>query len=598
MTRALPILLAMALLAGCGMSRATMRKVEATLAPDRSSAIECDAADACATPTPFGPLVADARASTTAQAPVHHVALLERGEDALALRVHLIRSARRTIDLQTFLMTGDDSGTALLHELLAAARRGVAVRVLVDQLFSLDDTPLLAQLARAHTGFEMRMYNPTFGEASTQPLEFAVGIACCFTSFNQRMHNKLLLVDEEIAITGGRNMDDRYFDWSAEYNYRDRDVLVVGPVVTEMRRSFDGYWGHKTAVPLAHLSDVGAQILADARTGKPAPARAVADPGRVAAVLERAGDAAWVEREFVARALRVGRVEYFADLPGKRKRQRAAEHELSLRISGLLGRARTRVMLQTPYLLLSAEALDLLQKAREASPGLRVVVSTNSLAATDAFYVYAITHKYKRRYLKRLQMEIHEYKPFPGRHDAARSGAPEKAGKKPRAKRRLPVPLTRPGVRRGLHAKSIVIDHQIALIGSHNFDPRSDGFNTESGLIVWDERFARAVEASIEIDVLPENAWTIARRKGAPVVGEVNSAIGGVSESLPVFDVWPFRYATSYELKPDCAPQSPFAPGFHDCYVAVGEFPEVALSFKDVYTRIIMAFGVGLTPIL
>ncbi len=588
------MLLALAL-CGCAASRATVRQVEATLATQRSSAVEC--ADACAAPTPFARLVADARAASTKDAPVHHVGLLERGEDALALRLHLIRAARRTIDVQTFVMTGDDAGIALLHELLGAARRGVRVRVLADQLFSLDDVPLLAHLARAHTNFELRMYNPTFSDASTGGFEFAAGIACCFTSFNQRMHNKLLLVDDEIAIAGGRNLDDRYFDWGAEYNYRDRDVVAIGPVTTGMRYSFDGYWGHKTAVPVAHLRDVGGRILADARSGQATPARAVTDPGRLAAMLERAGDADRIGREVVARTFRVGRVEYFADLPGKRKRQRAAEHELSARISALLGAARERITLQTPYLVLSGEAMKVLRAARAAAPDLRIVVSTNSLAATDAFYVYAITHKYKRRYLKRLRLEIHEYKPFPASYepDGAAADAPRP---KARAKRRQPVPLTRPGVRRGLHAKSIVIDHKIALIGSHNVDPRSDGFNTESGLIVWDEPFARAVEAAVAVDLAPENAWVIAPRKGVPVVDEVNSAIGGVSETLPLFDLWPFRYATSFELKPDCTPVSPFAPGFHDCYVAVGEFPDVALSFKDVYTRIIMAFGVGLTPIL
>ena len=142
------------------------------------------------------------------------------------------------------------------------------------------------------------------------------------------------------------------------------------------------------------------------------------------------------------------------------------------------------------------------------------------------------------------------------------------------------------------------IDRRIAMIGSHNFDPRSDDLNTENGLIVWDPAFARALEADIALDLTPGNAWVIAPRALVPGVTEVNSAIATVSEELPFFDLWPFRYATSWQLKPGQEPVGPYDPAFGARYEPVGDFPEVAVSMKHLYTRILIAFGLGLAPIL
>src|SRR5699024_1957454 len=122
----------------------------------------------------------------------------------------------------------------MLNALVGAARRGVRVRVLADQLFSFSDVEQLATLARTSPNLSIRLYNPTFNKAHTSALEFGAGIVCCFSRFNQRMHNKLLLVDDMVGITGGRNYEDRYFGWDPAFDYRDRDVLVAGPAARDM----------------------------------------------------------------------------------------------------------------------------------------------------------------------------------------------------------------------------------------------------------------------------------------------------------------------------------------------------------------------------
>jgi phosphatidylserine/phosphatidylglycerophosphate/cardiolipin synthase-like enzyme len=589
-------------LAGCAPDRALLRQSAGIAAEARATTTGCVAHDTCARATPLAELVVASRAAAAMGGPAHRLVLLPRGEDSLALRLHLLRSARERIELQTFILSDDDSGLAVIHELVAAAQRGVEVRILSDQLFSTDNTALLARLAQVHARLAMRLYNPTFGEARTGKLEFAAGILCCFSNFNQRMHNKLLLVDGAVAVIGGRNVDDRYFDWGTDFIYRDRDVLVVGPVTADMAASFEAFWVHPRAVPVERLGDVAQRIVAEAGgAAVPAPEQVV-DPQRLARVLARADDVEWVRREFVQPAFAVERVEYFADQPDKRFERDASNRDLSARIAALLGEASERIVLQTPYLVLSREARKLLKAKRAANPALELVVSTNSLAATDAFYVYAVSQKYKRYFVRDLRMQIHEYRPFPGDPDDMDDGVgvDGTAVSRPRPKlnRREPVPLARPGMRRGMHAKSIVIDRRIAMIGSHNFDPRSDDLNTENGLIVWDPAFARAVEADIALDILPQNAWVIAPREVVPGVTEVNSAIATVSEELPFFDLWPFRYATSWQLKPGATPVGPYDPSFGERYEPVGDFPEVAVSMKHLYTRILIAFGLGLAPIL
>ena len=596
------VLLALLASTGCGLNRHLAREADALVLAARPSDLTCQRIDHCAIDSPYRRLLDEARTASTPDAPVHYVNVLERGADALVLRIHLIRAARKSIDIQTYIWTEDDAGWLVLDELIAAARRGVKVRVLADQLFSLDDVEWLAHIARAHVNLEFRLYNPTFDNAVTEPLEFAAGILCCFTRFNQRMHNKLFLIDGEIGIAGGRNYEDRYFDWDQEFDYRDRDVLVAGAAAgAEMQASFDEFWNHPRSVALTRLNDVNQRIVADAGAHAGLTPPRDTDGPRIEALRARATDADYIRAHFVDDALRVAHIAYFSDAPDKLTRHGdPADLELSARISALLAGARSEVVFETPYLVLSSRARAIFRKLYARRPRVPVIVSTNSLAATDAFYVYALSYKYKKRYLKRYGFHIHEFKPFPA--DAAAFiedyAALAGGGNRGRYQRYGQTPLKRGGVRLGLHGKSLVIDGDIAVIGSHNFDPRSDNYNTESGFIIHDRAVALRVRAEILRDTAPGNAWTIARRQRPKLLQRLNNVIADLSTALPLFDLWPFRYASSFELKADCTPLPPGDPGFNACYTDVGDFPEVDLPLKTIYTRIVTAFGAGLVGIL
>jgi putative cardiolipin synthase len=581
LSRAVPLLICL-LLAACGPSRQLIRASADRVAESQPVAVDCMRADRCAVASPLLALAAEDR---------HHVLSLEGGESSLLLRLHLIRAAQTSIEMQSYIFDTDASGQLLLEELLAAARRGVRVRVLLDQLFSLDDPALLAYLAQAHANFELRLYNPTFGEARTQKLEFAAGILCCFWRFNQRMHNKLLLVDGRAGITGGRNVQDRYFDWDPEFNFRDRDVLLLGPEGAEMAASFEAYWRHEKAVPAYRLGDV-AQRIVDGERKPPRLADDASPLPRIRRLRVEAGDGEAIWRRFAPALFEVARVQYFWDRPNKLHEPRSqADRDLTRQIKGLIAGTRESILLQTPYLVLSREARALFRELADRDAPPRVIVSTNSLASTDAFFVYALSHKYKRMYVRRLRFEIHEWMPFP-------RDAPDRIEAWDWLTGTAAGPPDAAPPRIGMHAKTLVIDDRITMIGSHNFTPRSADINTESGLIVWDAAFARAIRAEIERDIAPHNAWTIARRQRSPLIGRFSRVMSGVSERLPIFDLWPWRYATSYALREGCAPKPPAHPRFFECYEEVGDFPEAVSPLKRLPTALVTAFGLGLEPIL
>src|SRR5690606_4805689 len=439
---------------------------------------------------------------------------------------------------------------------------------------------------------------------------------------------------------------DDYYDWDAQYNFRDRDVLVAGPVVREMEHNFAAYWNDRRSVPVERLDDVAKWLLASGVP--PMPPSAPADPERVQAMREAAADMALVDARLASHAMAVGPVRYLADVP-KKHREGPAAGSGAAGLADLLREAREEVLLQTPYLVLSDSAVGIFRALRNRDRAPRVVASTNSLAATDNAIVYALTYKYKRRNVRELGFDIFEYKPFPedapmdpalgawqpgdpepagpevarsevpgGGMPAGPGGAEEDERQQVRdklrtesrpsllstglpANRPVPVQPRGPRPRMGLHSKSMVIDRRIAVIGTHNFDPRSETYNTEAVVVIEDEAFAQALAESIQRDIAPGNSWTVAPRARPPVLSGLNYSMSKVLEKSPVLDLWPWRYATNYAFQPgpDCPMPLPRRdPRFHECHVAVGDFPEVSLGPRSIFTRMLTAFGAGLVPIL
>ena len=173
---------------------------------------------------------------------------LADARDALAARLVLADAAQRSLDVQYFIWNKDMVGKVMIERLFRAADRGVRVRLLLDDLGTMPSDAVLLAID-SHPNIEVRMFNPV----AMRSLRM-LGMVADFARINKRMHNKSFIADGQVAIVGGRNIGDEYFDAHAGANFADLDVAVIGPVVKEVSDAFDLYWNHQAAVPIAALS--------------------------------------------------------------------------------------------------------------------------------------------------------------------------------------------------------------------------------------------------------------------------------------------------------------------------------------------------------
>ena len=427
------------------------------------------------------------------------VHVLDTGAEALLARAWLVENARQSIEVQYFIWSSDNIGTLAAEALLRAAERGVRVRVIVDDLLIDAPDKVLLALAR-HPKIDIRIYNPKTSVGT--PLHARLQNALMdVRGVNQRMHDKTLVVDGRVAITGGRNMAAEYFDFNHEYNFRDRDALLLGVAVKAMQANFETFWASALSVDVETLYDgLGLmrknlrvddeqieQIYRELHAYAKSPEN-FAPEVRVAIADTPASFAR------LAQQMRWADVEFIADAPGKNDNRvrLGGGGRTSLALARLVQAAKQRVVIQSPYLVPSDEAIALLSEVRSRGVGVRI--STNSLASTDNLPAFS-GYRNQRELLLAMGLQIFEYKPAPAvqqqlvqRLAAATRGAPVFA----------------------LHAKTLVIDGKTLYIGTYNFDPRSQNLNTEVGVVIHDEALAREVEASIETDMAPGNSWNAA----------------------------------------------------------------------------------------
>src|SRR6202158_4046444 len=178
--------------------------------------------------------------------------LLTSGEEALADLIALADHAERTLDIQYYIIHQDDSARILLQHVRLAAERGVRVRVLVDDLNTAGEDRRFMHLG-AHANVEVRVFNPFPGGRSATWTRLLASVGE-IRRINHRMHNKLFVADNALAITGGRNIGDEYFTRDPRYNFIDLDVVAAGAIVPELSASFDAFWNSKYAYPIASLA--------------------------------------------------------------------------------------------------------------------------------------------------------------------------------------------------------------------------------------------------------------------------------------------------------------------------------------------------------
>ncbi len=416
-----------------------------------------------------------------------HVALITDGTSAFRVRAASARSATRRLDLQYYMWRSDLTGRLLAREVLAAADRGVAVRLLLDDVYAPGRERTLAALDE-HANIAVRLFNGTrwrrFG-ALGFPLELAFG----GRHLNHRMHNKSWIVDGRIALVGGRNIGDEYFDLHAGdgISFRDLDLVMSGSAAAQALAVFDAYWSSPLSRPAATTAAAAARSgLAALSTTLTAAATTPAAEALLHGLHEDPLDHV---RDRLLPAPRHS-VQIVADRPekakrglGARKRARAAGG-IAAEIADALRGARHEILLISPYLVPGRSGLSLLRELR--GRGVRISAVTNSLAATDVVAVHGGYAKYRRAML-RLGIALHELKPESGEEPASLLGSRGAA----------------------LHTKAVAIDGTLAFVGSFNLDPRSAALNTEMGAFVRQGALARAVAAEHERLTHSSVSWRV-----------------------------------------------------------------------------------------
>lgn len=417
--------------------------------------------------------------------------ILEKGEEALIGRAWLTNHATQSIDVQYFIWSTDNIGVLAAEQLLRAADRGVSVRVLVDDfIIDAEDRTLL--LLSAHPKVQIRIYNPNFvvGVSWWGKLKNSV---TQFRAVNQRMHDKTAIFDSVAGITGGRNMADEYFDFDHEYNFRDRDILLLGSAVKDMRENFDEFWESEFAIPVERiLESERRKISSEDVERKSEELRAYAsDPANFAPEIRQAIDATPKHFAALMRAMVWDDVQFVSDAPGKNDGASGLSGggESTFHLINVVRGAKESILIQSPYLIMPDGGIELFEQL--INQGVQIRISTNSLASTDnipAFGGYAS----QRSDLLDAGVELYEFKPHPAIQEQLIENYP-------RIAEHAPV--------FAIHAKSMVIDDELAFIGTFNLDPRSTNLNTEVGVLIRNRDIARRLSDSIERDILPENSW-------------------------------------------------------------------------------------------
>ena len=410
--------------------------------------------------------------------------LLSAGLDAFVARGALIELADRTLDLQYYIFHADNAGAVVVDRLLAAADRGVRVRLLLDDWGTLDKSDEAVAALDAHDNIEIRLFNPYRHRSGARKFaELLTG----FARINRRMHNKQLIADGHAVVLGGRNIGDEYFELG-NVDFQDLDVLACGPLARQSEESFEAYWKSDLAVPIRSL----------ARTSLSAGS---ADElrRRVRHRVKTLACSPYIEslREApLARALRAHELQLtwaesrlLADPPEKLKTPAGTSDDMFLgaRLAPHVRAVREELLIVSPYFVPGTRGVGFF--GDKARAGVAVRILTNSLAATDVWLVHAGYRKYRRALLER-GVSLFELTPQ-AQGDAGVNGLVGSS-------------------HASLHGKTVVLDRRSVFIGSVNIDPRSLEQNTEVGVLVESPALAREVAALFESWTAPERSYELA----------------------------------------------------------------------------------------
>lgn len=414
--------------------------------------------------------------------------IISIGVDGFLIRMEMINTAERTLDLQYYILRGDESGRLLTDALIRAADRGVRVRLLLDDGETVPgDEQIFAIAGRANV--EMRVFNP-FAYRGHNRLLKGTEYLLNHSRLDYRMHNKLLVTDNSMALVGGRNIGDQYFQIDPESQFADDDVFVAGPIVHELSGTFDAFWNSALAIPVEALHGINTHTRHHkAHTDKVDKAgvdyRSKLDSGEpLAGILAGRLPLVWADAQVVC------------DSPEKRQAaDRPGVGSLMYQpVAHAVAQVQSELLIVSPYVIPSKDELHLLEDRLKYKVRIRIL--TNSLESTPQLSAHSGYMHYRTEFLKD-GVELYEVR--------SRLGNSRGSGQTTR--------ISRYG-NYALHAKLYVLDRQRLFIGSMNLDQRSRHLNTEVGLLIDSAELSQETAKRFGAMTLPENSYTVAFPSG------------------------------------------------------------------------------------
>lgn len=403
---------------------------------------------------------------------------LSNPHDAFAARALLSQIAEKTLDIQYYIWRRDITGTLLLEALHEAADRNVRVRLILDDNGTSKLDKDLTALAE-HPNIEVRLFNP-FRIRHPKWLGFITD----FSRANRRMHNKLFIADNQVAIVGGRNIGDEYFGATESLVFADLDVVAIGEVVPHVSVDFDRYWLSQAVYPIQTIIP---RVKSDLNSLTNQAANIETNPAAesyVTAISESDLIREMIEGEL---SFDWSPVTMLSDDPAKGLGLAKPESFISTQLEQVIGQPSQQVTLISPYFVPTKAGTQAFVEM--VKRGIQVRILTNSLSATDVVAVHGGYAKHRRNLLAG-GVEIFEMR----------------RGIQPNIKPKKLGPFGSSAT--SLHAKTFAVDSQRVFVGSFNFDPRSTHINTELGFVIDSPSLAKTIEQYFDHDI-PANAYQV-----------------------------------------------------------------------------------------
>ena len=403
-------------------------------------------------------------------------AIVRDGRNAFTARIAMVDLAEKSLDAQYYIWEADATGWILGERIIQAADRGVRVRLLIDDITLAGRDAGVAALD-AHPNIDVRVFNP-FANRDRRGIDFVIDL----DRVNHRMHNKILVVDNALAIVGGRNIGNHYFGVATDANFRDLDIAAAGPVVREVSGVFDYFWNGDWAVPISALVD-RPYTEKDLKTTRDTVRELILEENYPHPLDEDVdalhGELGSIRDQFIwAPGLMVW------DDPANIEKG-IVEGTMLMQLRRKLDSLQEELLIESAYFVMQDRAIETLRGLNER--GVRVRVMTNSLASNDVVAAHA-GHAKRREELLETGVELYEMRPDAGVIQKKVISGESNAA---------------------LHTKALVFDRDSVFIGSFNLDPRSASINTEAGLYVESTELAGQVIDYMDEGVLPENSYRV-----------------------------------------------------------------------------------------